>query len=193
MLYGRCKILKDWNGWDNEIHTDEKQVSRQSLAINYGFEFEIDEATQTATFTSIAGAPFSDVDSYNTSLSECTCNDFQERGLPCKHMYRLAAELGYIEIVTRSSFDKDKLAEVKESDDIDNHPEQIKRQKSAMDKKCTPTSVDYENGVGIFSGSGKTPYTATVDTCTCRDFSIRKLPCKHIYRLRYELSKKTVV
>ena len=31
---------------------------------------------------------------YNTSLSECECVDFHRRKLPCKHMYRLAHELG---------------------------------------------------------------------------------------------------
>lgn len=31
---------------------------------------------------------------YSVSLSECTCADFQRRRLPCKHMMRLAVELG---------------------------------------------------------------------------------------------------
>lgn len=185
MIYGRCKMLKEWNNWDNEIHTDEAQIARQGRAMNYDFEFKVDKVNQTAIFSSTTDIPF-----YSTSLSKCNCYDFQERGLPCKHIYRLAVELGYIKIIKRPTFDKDKLSEVKASDDIDKHPEQIKRQNSAMDKKCTPTSIDYENGVGIFSGSGKTPYTATKDTCTCRDYFVRKLPCKHIYRLRYELNQK---
>lgn len=185
MVYGRCKLLKDCHCWDNDIHTDEAQIERQGRAMTYGFDFSIDEKSQTAVFSSTTDIPY-----YVTSLSECNCYDFQKRGLPCKHIYRLAAELGYIEIIKRPTFNKDKLAEVKESADTDNHPEQIKRQNSAMDKRCSPISVDYENGIGIFSGSGKTPYTATIDTCTCRDYFIRKLPCKHIYRLRYELRHK---
>lgn len=185
MIFGRCKILKEWGSWENEVHIDEAQIARQGRAMNYNFEFKVDKTTQTATFSSTTDIPY-----YTTSLSECNCYDFQERGLPCKHIYRLAVELGYIEIIKRPTLDVEKLYEVKESGDIDNHPEQIKRQKSAMDKKCTPTSIDYENGVGIFSGSGKTPYTATIDTCTCRDYFVRKLPCKHIYRLRHELSQK---
>ena len=32
---------------------------------------------------------------YTVSLDRCTCPDFQERGLPCKHIYALAAFLGY--------------------------------------------------------------------------------------------------
>lgn len=30
---------------------------------------------------------------YHTTLTSCTCQDFIKRNLPCKHMYRLAAEL----------------------------------------------------------------------------------------------------
>ena len=33
--------------------------------------------------------------SYSVSLDGCTCSDFQERGLPCKHIYALASFLGY--------------------------------------------------------------------------------------------------
>lgn len=32
---------------------------------------------------------------YTVSLDHCTCPDFQERGLPCKHIYGLASFLGY--------------------------------------------------------------------------------------------------
>ncbi|GAA0200753.1 hypothetical protein [Selenomonas dianae] len=32
--------------------------------------------------------------SYETSLTKCKCVDFRQRRLPCKHIYRLAAELG---------------------------------------------------------------------------------------------------
>ena len=107
--------------------------------------------------------------------------------------YRLAVELGIIEIVNRSTratgeFFNKKVDEVKADDDIDNHPEQLKRQKSALDKKCTPVEIDRENKTAVFSGSGKSPYKTTTDTCTCRDYFTRRLPCKHIYRLRQELS-----
>lgn len=33
---------------------------------------------------------------YQTSLAACTCNDFVKRKKPCKHIYRLAMELGII-------------------------------------------------------------------------------------------------
>ncbi len=79
-----------------------------------------------------------------TSLTKCNCADFERRKLPCKHIYRLAVELGIIEIIKRNpgGYNKEKLAEIKASADIDSDPEQIKRQKSAMTKKCAPIEID---------------------------------------------------
>lgn len=182
-IYGRCRIIKNWADWDDSVHCDKSQIDRQGRAFTYPFTFEIDEKTKSARFSSTSILPY-----YDTTLSSCTCFDFEERKLPCKHIYRLAAELGIVEIINRPTFDKEKLESVKNSSDIDNEPDQIKRQKSGMSSKCTPIEIDYENSTAIFSGSGKNPYLTTVSSCTCRDYFVRKLPCKHIYRLRYELA-----
>lgn len=181
-IIGRCKFLKDWTDWDDSVHADEAQIVRQGKAMTYPFDFVADREKQRAWFSSTTLMPY-----YDTHLDRCDCGDFQERGLPCKHIYRLAVELGVIEIIKRPSFDKDKVKEIKASNDIDSTPDQIKRQKSA--EKCKVIAIDYENKTGIFAGSGKTPYQTTVDACTCRDFFVRRLPCKHIYRLRDELEK----
>lgn len=181
-IIGRCQFLKDWPEWKDCIHEEEAQISRQGRAMTYPFSFKVNKRAQTARFSSTTDLPY-----YDTSLSECTCYDFQERKLPCKHIYRLAVELGIIDIIKRPTFDKERLAEIKNSDDIDSTPDQLKRQKGA--EKCKVLSIDYETGVGIFAGSGKTPYETTVSTCTCRDYFVRRLPCKHIYRLRIELAK----
>lgn len=66
------------------------------------------------------------------------------------------------------------------------HPEQAKRQERAMDKKLTPLIINREDLSGSFKGSSG-QYLTTLSTCTCTDFSRRKLPCKHMYRLAYEL------
>lgn len=183
ILYGRCQIINEWPDWDNSIHCDESQINRQGYAITYPFTFNINKKTKTARFSSTSILPY-----YDTTLSSCTCADFQERKLPCKHIYRLAKELGIIDIVRRSSFDKEKLENIKKSSDIDSEPDQIKRQKSGMSSKCKPVDINYDEKTAIFSGSGKSPYVTTTSTCTCRDYSVRRLPCKHIYRLRYELN-----
>ncbi len=38
---------------------------------------------------------------YDVTLDNCTCYDFQARQLPCKHMYRLAFELGALSDVPK--------------------------------------------------------------------------------------------
>jgi len=185
MEYGRCHILNDWPDWDYEIHAQKEQIARQGRAMNYPFSFEIDKKNKTARFSSTSELPY-----YETSLTSCNCGDFEQRGLPCKHIYRLAVELGIIEIIKRKptkTSNSDVLAEIYASDDIDNHPEQLKRIKSAQSAKTTPSSIDKENKTGIFPGSGKKPYETTLHSCTCRDFFIRRLPCKHMYRLKMEL------
>lgn len=42
---------------------------------------------------------------YTTTLFKCTCKDFKDRHLPCKHIYRLALELGIYKMtrIKRSS------------------------------------------------------------------------------------------
>lgn len=106
-------------------------------------------------------------------------------------MYRLAVELGMIKIIRRngqhSNFNRALLDEVKSSEDIDSHPEQVKRKENAKGAKMAPISIDYESQTAVFLGSGKKPYETSVDSCTCRDYFVRRLPCKHIYRLLEEL------
>lgn len=185
-LYGRCHLLTPWTDWGVSIHENPAQISRQGRSMTYPFDFEIDEFSQTGRFSSTTDLPY-----YDTTLSSCTCYDFQNRHLPCKHIYRLAVELGIVEIVKRSSthYDKDILQEIRASGDIDNHPEQKKRIASARSAKTTPDSIDTEHKTGIFPGSGKQPYITTLSSCTCVDFVRRKLPCKHIYRLAIELGE----
>ena len=182
--FGRVRILKNWNHWDNNIHCDNAQIERQGRAINYPFTFEINAEDSSATFSSTSDLPY-----YDTTLSDCTCYDFQGRLLPCKHIYRLAAELGIIEIFNRSDpiHRKEVLEKIRNSDDVDNTPEQLRRQKSALDKKCTPVNLDKALPSATFKSSDGSFYETTLEKCTCRDFFTRRLPCKHIYRLRLEL------
>lgn len=183
-IYGRCHLIKDWPEWELSIHDNEEQINRQGRAMHYPFTFKIHKDKKTARFSSTTSLPY-----YDTSLSSCTCFDFQERNLPCKHVYRLAVELGIIEIIDRhKSYKKEELNKIRNSSDVDSHPEQIKRQEKSM--KCNPIEINYQDETAIFAGSGKNPYTTTTQSCTCRDYILRKLPCKHIYRLRYELTNQ---
>ena len=56
----------------------------------------------------------------------------------------------------------------------------------AINKKKI-VSVDADNQTCVISGSSSTPYQVTLDSCTCADFAIRGLPCKHMLRLAIEL------
>lgn len=73
------------------------------------------------------------------------------------------------------------------SEDVHISDEQKKRIISARSSKTTPSFIDKQSQTGIFPGSGSVPYKTTLEYCTCIDFSRRKLPCKHIYRLAIEI------
>lgn len=79
--------------WTGQIHAGDKQekaIARAQLAETT--PLTVDHSSQTAVFYGSGKAP------YETSLSTCTCNDFTRRKLPCKHIYRLAMELGIIDL-----------------------------------------------------------------------------------------------
>ena len=67
--------------------------------------------------------------------------------------------------------------------------DQIKRIYAGKKIPATKVNVDPESQHAVIEGAGSEPYCATLDSCTCPDFSIHhgKVPCKHIYRLADEL------
>ncbi len=68
--------------------------------------------------------------------------------------------------------------------------EQIKRITSAQ--KISSSKIQLlENSNAIISGSGTEPYIVTLNSCTCSDFQLRHLPCKHIYCLALKLGYLT--
>lgn len=73
------------------------------------------------------------------------------------------------------------------TEEINIHEDEDQQLRQRNARFCKIVSVDSENKVGLFKGSAKTPYTTTPEKCTCRDFILRGLPCKHMYRLMHEL------
>lgn len=73
------------------MHDDLDALKRiqNSQKINADDILKIDAAAQSGRFYGSDGSV------YSTTLSGCTCVDFERRGLPCKHIYRLASELGH--------------------------------------------------------------------------------------------------
>lgn len=64
---------------------------------------------------------------YNTQLNSCTCTDFTRRSLPCKHMYRLAFELGLLS-GTVSAFSKGGYTWKQAVDIIEKYPETVQEE-----------------------------------------------------------------
>lgn len=76
--------------WDESLHNEIEQLKR----INSSLEIKNENVTlhSESTTAEIVGRD----GTYNVSLNECTCTDFGFRNAPCKHMYKLASELGYV-------------------------------------------------------------------------------------------------
>lgn len=65
--------------------------------------------------------------------------------------------------------------------------EQVKRIDAGRKLKKKVISFDPDMQTMVISGSAAEPYQCDLEACTCADFAIRNLPCKHIYRLADEL------
>ena len=70
--------------------------------------------------------------------------------------------------------------------DVHSSSEQKKRQERALEKKCSPISINKEQASGLFKGS-KGQYVTSLSQCDCVNLVRRKLPCKHMYRLAHKL------
>ena len=63
---------------------------------------------------------------------------------------------------------------------------QYSRVEKAFSGKMKIESIDYKNMCGQVHGS--TVYKVSKNGCECRDFALRKLPCKHMIFLAFQLS-----
>lgn len=78
--------------WKYENHKDIEQLKRiqSAKAIKNSKVIKMDIENGECIISGSA------VDPYHATLSGCSCSDFNFRGLPCKHMYKLALESGYL-------------------------------------------------------------------------------------------------
>lgn len=67
-----------------------------------------------------------------------------------------------------------------------NDPHKLIRQERACKAPLTPLDLDVKKGVAHFRGAER-DYKTTLISCECMDFQRHALPCKHMYRLAYEL------
>lgn len=76
--------------WAADIHETEEQAKRISSGkMSSCTPAILDKNNCCASFHGRRG-------NYETHLDSCTCTDFSRRSLPCKHIYRLALELGLL-------------------------------------------------------------------------------------------------
>lgn len=77
--------------WDESIHNDLEQLKRIASANSLKpAQVQVNKEKQSAIIQGSGSTP------YEITLNACTCFDFESRQLPCKHMYRLALELGLL-------------------------------------------------------------------------------------------------
>ena len=76
--------------WDCSIHGADGQDLRFDRALYHNIVIE--SRNQQLCTAQIRG---SHGEIYQTTLDSCTCEDFQRRGLPCKHIYKLALSHGF--------------------------------------------------------------------------------------------------
>ena len=94
--------MPDWSVWDESIHQSPGQFERMRRAVEEKIStLAYDPKRKMAKMRGSGG------EVYLTSASRCSCPDFRERRLPCKHMYALAVDLeGNPEQVISDAFDK---------------------------------------------------------------------------------------
>lgn len=74
----------DFFSGNTALHAKQDQKKRQKAALKLNVQL-VDPAANSGK-----------INDYDVSLTECSCIDFSRRHLPCKHMYRLAHELGIL-------------------------------------------------------------------------------------------------
>lgn len=95
-----------WAAWSNVIADTAAVEARKQRACEYVLTpLSINAGRGCATFMGQSAAQ------YHTSLKDCECQDFIRRLCPCKHMYRLAHELG-IEQLEKDVFYVDEPAKL---------------------------------------------------------------------------------
>ena len=107
----------NFGNWEESIHTDYEQIKRIAFSQRITSDNVIvNTDKQKATITGRDGT-------YNVTLASCTCYDFESRHLPCKHIYRLASELGMLDELPKINRKAAKSFKDNVQNDIDHYKE----------------------------------------------------------------------
>ncbi len=91
-LYDEAEMLFEdngWDEWDKSVHHASGQRSRIERALKYSEGLSVVQYNPVSEYAKIR----SKHNYYLVSKHGCSCPDFRERALPCKHMYFLANDL----------------------------------------------------------------------------------------------------
>lgn len=77
-----------------ELHNEPEQIEKQSRALQVNIKVENKKPLIDYEKKTMITTKGKDNQNYEVSLEKCTCEDFRFREVPCKHMYKLAKELG---------------------------------------------------------------------------------------------------
>lgn len=194
--------LKGWDFSDETLNGSQGLINRQKSAGNLVL-LSLDQQRRTAVFLDREKKLQS-----NTSLDCCDCRDFHFVGKlprktyqPCKHVYRLAMELGllsasYLDHEAREALRLRGLGELK-------HCEDDRLQSLGRDDTAWGGWPDAVHASGLQQNRQYRAYfivqdepdsivreglmwrirdyTTSLSSCECADFRDRRLPCKHIY------------
>jgi len=144
--------------------------------------------------------------SYTVTLNSCSCSSFLLNHRPCKHMLWLAMEVGVVDYGESPSLkDVEKL-----QDKIDSFIANSPFKRSAVFSAMSSDNLLHDdrfmtayndNSMRLIAapkicarvrGQSENVYDVTLDSCTCKDYVIRKRPCKHMYRLGLSIGALSV-
>jgi DNA polymerase-3 subunit epsilon len=77
------KDSSQWGEWNARVHKSEDQINRQHHAFDIFHTIQSDK-------TILGDASNGIISGYTVTLSYCSCRDFKNRQLPCKHIYSYA-------------------------------------------------------------------------------------------------------
>jgi hypothetical protein len=195
-------MLEQWDFTDEAANGTEGLINRQKSAGNL-IVLALDEEGRTGLFLDREKKIQS-----SASLVACDCRDFNFVGKsprktfqPCKHIYRLAMELGFLEpryldhegrealrargVAERKRIEDDRLLSLgRDPTEWGGWPADVHRSGLQMNRQYRAYFiVEDEADVVHREGTGwrVREYLVSLDACECNDFRDRRLPCKHIY------------
>ncbi|SMC64370.1 exonuclease domain-containing protein [Sporomusa malonica] len=131
--------------------------------------------------STVAGSLGLDLDHHNSKSDALVCANIVMSACGYLNIKQICDCFNYLDMqsdVETFKYDRDFWDE--QGFEIHTTEDQVKRQKSAS--KVSLESINTESKIAVING-----YNVTLESCTCRDFSIRRLPCKHMYKLAQDL------